>query len=329
MHLSPVEIHTERWFDMATNKETLDDHEARLGVVEVELGIRPRTKGRWSTLRGWAEKNPVLAVGVSAAMLGFVGWFAVPAFTYHLNHKNDSFNESVKNAVEANVKPVTDRLDKFDLRLTGIEGQLSVLVIQRAALEPTNPVNAKRAVEVLAAAKNNGLELDSTAIVESGQKFIAAAQKSTEAWSAALAFIGYRSFLNASTTFPLSGLETRADGTKYYYVPNGSDPQFSHYGRVPVTQAARLNTIGTNLNTDRMDGDVFLVADGGGMIIDHMDMKNIVLRNVRIVYHGGPLVMENVYFLNCTFEVSRSPNSQILSAKLVEPAPTSASMPNS
>jgi hypothetical protein len=46
-------------------------------------------------------------------------------------------------------------------------------------------------------------------------------------------------------------------------------------------------------------------------------MKNVVIRNAVIKYGGGPLALENVYFVGCTFEIQQSRRSSELAAKLL------------
>ena len=46
-----------------------------------------------------------------------------------------------------------------------------------------------------------------------------------------------------------------------------------------------------------------LVLNNGSIILDKMYLKNVVLVNVYVVYKGGPIELENVNFLNCTFQI--------------------------
>ncbi len=48
-------------------------------------------------------------------------------------------------------------------------------------------------------------------------------------------------------------------------------------------------------------GAAFIVLEGDELILDGLEMKNVILRNVNIRYYGSRVVMENVYFVNCTF----------------------------
>jgi hypothetical protein len=95
---------------------------------------------------------------------------------------------------------------------------------------------------------------------------------------------------------------------------------------VPKAGAAILDRIGEDLNADRTNGNAFLLMTGGNIRLDTLHLKNIVLKDVHVFYSGGPVILENVYFVNSTFDIDNNPNSQLLTAKLIEPSPTNYSL---
>lgn len=48
------------------------------------------------------------------------------------------------------------------------------------------------------------------------------------------------------------------------------------------------------------------------IVIDGYWIKNVVLRNATIAYHGGPVRLENVYFVDCRFGFSQLPRTRSL-----------------
>lgn len=80
-----------------------------------------------------------------------------------------------------------------------------------------------------------------------------------------------------------------------------STPKITPYGLVPSTQSAVLNLIGEHLNLIDPMGAAFIILDGDEIILDGLDMKNVVLRNVNVRYYGSRVIMQNVYFVNCRF----------------------------
>jgi hypothetical protein len=55
-------------------------------------------------------------------------------------------------------------------------------------------------------------------------------------------------------------------------------------------------------------------------VLDGKLVRNVVFMGVTIEYNGGPLLMEQTYFVNCTFKSSRSSTAEaFLSAVLDGP----------
>ena len=64
------------------------------------------------------------------------------------------------------------------------------------------------------------------------------------------------------------------------------------------------------------------VSMGGekGFVLDGFYLDNVVFENTNIIYKGGPVVLRNVRFVNCKFDVRKSPQSeQLLEAAIKEP----------
>jgi hypothetical protein len=56
-------------------------------------------------------------------------------------------------------------------------------------------------------------------------------------------------------------------------------------------------------------------------MLDGMQLRNVIYKNVHVVYHGSPLIMENVYFIDCTFDVSSGQNGSLLADTLLSSTP--------
>lgn len=46
---------------------------------------------------------------------------------------------------------------------------------------------------------------------------------------------------------------------------------------------------------------------GNGFDIDNFVLKNVVLKDMAIIYRGGPVTLQKVHFVNCTFYVQKHP----------------------
>jgi hypothetical protein len=53
-------------------------------------------------------------------------------------------------------------------------------------------------------------------------------------------------------------------------------------------------------------------------VLDGMDLRNVVIENARISYRGGAPGMNNVYFVNCTFELPQTHVGQELAVAVLE-----------
>lgn len=58
------------------------------------------------------------------------------------------------------------------------------------------------------------------------------------------------------------------------------------------------------------------------LIIDGYYLRNVILRDVQIAYNGGPLILENVYFVNCNFKIVPNLAGQQFSASVLASAAT-------
>ena len=56
---------------------------------------------------------------------------------------------------------------------------------------------------------------------------------------------------------------------------------------------------------------------GPGAVANSLIFKNIAFKDVRVIYNGGPLKLDNVYFVNCTFELQPSDKSKVLAETLL------------
>jgi len=103
-------------------------------------------------------------------------------------------------------------------------------------------------------------------------------------------------------------------------VPKTAGP-ISHFGGAPVEQAALFRPIGEDLNSKQTVGDAFLTVQGGEVPRDGLELRHVAFVNVHIIYKGGPLRIENTYFVNCTFDVAYKPAGEIFAAAILSPGP--------
>jgi hypothetical protein len=275
---------------------------------------------------------------MTGLILIVLGWFAPTWYKDHLDHKNDPFNDAVDKRIDKKLEPIITRLNEFDVKLASINGKLDILILDQSAAQPNSDRSAGRAARVLNDAQSLGEKIDPDSIRNAGIKFIEG--ESPSAWKTALVFLDYRSFLNSPYSpdilakfEPVPGPQKPSDVDVDIVVKGGPltfDISWSH-DLVPGDQAFLFQPI-TGLPfkppsySPTAPRHSFLSLHnpkGTGTIrLDGMNLRNIIFRDMRITYEGGPLIMKNVYFVNCTFEIPNIRLGQKFATAVLSGAPS-------
>ncbi len=217
-----------------------------------------------------------------------------------------------------------DRLGDLENGVKDIRASLDALRLKQNSSNPSSPAVIKETEAILESAQKTGLKISQDTIREEGTKFIHAEEKIPEAWQAVSAFLNYRSYLNLNFT-PPHGPPTpvAASGYSIQIAPKIGENRTGivrHGGQIlaaaanaPPDKAARLETLQT-FNVAR-SGPALLIVEVGendAMVLDGAYIKNVIIRNTTVQYSGGPLVLDNVYFVNCSFELVPKTNSRQL-----------------
>jgi hypothetical protein len=100
--------------------------------------------------------------------------------------------------------------------------------------------------------------------------------------------------------------------------PGRPRPQFTtSLKRVPIAVSARGEKLGSPRKQEAKTGPELLLGVGGDLQIDNTYMRGIVLEGMTIHYSGGPLILENVTFVNCQFVIDNLDNGRALSSQLL------------
>jgi hypothetical protein len=150
---------------------------------------------------------------------------------------------------------------------------------------------------------------------------------SAPAWDTLQTLLQYRSFLN-SVQVPLGPqVPITGNAHSYYEISHENTmepPILKTIGISDYANSAQLRNISApDLNKGAPTGPSLLVFQTPTLILDNLYAKNVVFENTHIIYRGGPLTLEGVYFLNCTFEIQRQTKSEnfaeaILSGKVTD-----------
>jgi hypothetical protein len=274
-------------------------------------------------LREWglvatAITTPLTLLGLLVA----VSIFAASGLTKNAEFRTHT--EDRLGAIEKDVAAIKSKLDE----LTPLIHEATI-----KGMEQAENLNAKQLIAKLPdlkrlakTAKSENVQIKPETVEEVGTKLIEIG--SADAWSTALDFLNYKSFLNASLSMSFTNVPGPVTLFTAYEVtaPPGLPPaKFSVYGAVPKEQAAQFTKIGGqgqgDLNQSSTLGNGIIFVDDGGVVLDDMQLKNVVFRNVFISYQGGPISMQNVYFINCTFDVKQQSNGRALVTAALKPSP--------
>jgi hypothetical protein len=161
-------------------------------------------------------------------------------------------------------------------------------------------------------AKDNDLPGDLRSTTETGISFLEMAYTQPKALEAAQGYLGYRTNFNRNliavknaseiATTPYAGDETHY---AQRFLPGFATPRITVGGSVPADRGVRMNRIGVDENVQRHD-EVMLV-EGGGYYLDEVEIRHVVFRYTTLAYDGGPLILEGVVFVNCSFILRDTP----------------------
>lgn len=303
-------------------------HGASDSVASWEAGIAMTGPNMWDTVHKWCSKW-MTAVGGIIVILGAM--FAGVNYIVRSELAASGLGNRIER-LEETIKPLPDAISSLRDRITKMETHWEDLAIKTLSQQPPSKQSSQAIKEALSTAQIANLKLSPDVIQEVGRKFIAAASRDPIAWDAALAILDYRTFLNSENTV---ATETPAD-THYLFQlnlrPNPDIPTARVMVSVKVTQAggqalpedsARIETL--KKPNASGSGVRYLIVDGGAdiVVLDGEYLKNVVIRNAVVEYDGGPVRLDNVYFLNCTVRFRLTSPARSLGTKMLASASVS------
>jgi len=298
-------------------KEDLQRVHAKIDGVATQLSNVPvRTPPNW-----WQRAATIIALCA----------FGLAFYTHHsLDVKND-----VKIEATDQLKEPLKQIGEIAGDVKEIKGKLEVLdpLIRELTIKRLSEVGNLNSKDLVARlpelrhlatiAKTESVTVKPETVEKVGKTLIAVGTPDT--WSAAIDFLNYKSFLNVSLSVAVKSVVGTGDLITQYDItaPSGLTPaKLRVAGAVPREQAAKILRIGqTDPNTSTPLGNDWIIAENGAFTLDNMQLKKVIFRNVLIEYSGGPLQMQDVYFLNCTFVVHQQPNGERLVAAVLERPP--------
>jgi len=103
---------------------------------------------------------------------------------------------------------------------------------------------------------------------------------------------------------------------------------FASAKRVPIEFASRVLPLRTEKDTvdllrangaDTWPEFMMMVGgEGSNIVLDRLHLRNVILRHMHVVYGGGIARLENVAFVDCTFEFVRTEKAVQLSDLILQ-----------
>jgi hypothetical protein len=264
---------------------------------------------------GWHWKTIALS---GAGVLFIFYWMFVEA--------PKSTREQIKGDITQQLAPVNESLARLTATIESLKPdfakRLPTLLKENLKTARDNPVLA------IATAKSLIQTARDLKVAPRRQEIAATAaevfhesdpRESKVAWETVTGLMNYQSVLNESesdTPATGSGFLQAEGGGNFFMIETavGSGmPQkinvFWGSELVPSEESFRFERIGMKMKRDAVWHKSLLVRGEYGPIntvavkLDGYYLKNVILRDLRLSYQGGPVRLENVYFVNCTFDI--------------------------
>jgi hypothetical protein len=203
--------------------------------------------------------------------------------------------------------------------------------LERLSREPLDSQRLSELTDFVLEARKTHLEADKTQLASVGKKIFeanGAESVSPEVLKALAALGGYKSSLNVSE-WPVFD-KPYVPAFKYEFsATRQTRGALVAWGHVPISDAARFEPLGSNINRDRPEGPAFLevepempVGQHADFTIDGMWIKNALIKKSHIAYFGDKTYLDNVYFQDCWFTGDQNPEGlRFLSTLVTSPGP--------
>jgi hypothetical protein len=256
----------------------------------------------------------------------------LPLWFHHTASQAQATDDHVNLLIEAKLTPVNKGISDLAEKIGKLQGRFEQLDSEqkKATKLQLNKLSAQIAI-----LQKSKTKLDQRAVAQLGDSILAFVSSSDPQISklsrqTAVKLADYRTILNEDAVshtikaaksvshegYPYFDVEARAVGGGIGKLVVCIDKTKT----VPFSEAARYERIGSP-NPTGLPGYEYVVVSGIGTEIrlDGHRLKNVIIHDVDVVYEGGPLIMENVSFVNCMFRFpsNLTPNADQLTAAIL------------
>ena len=277
----------------------------RLKAIEVAIGLRPKgddSSSNWiSSHKGWFPIGAPLVALLAVMLTGGI----------HLDNKIDAGQKTVEAAV-TRLQKVEDAVKLLGSQQSDATQKL-IHDLLAAAKNTNDHTIADRAIQVAASLTTtlkqrqqpapSDFFRDSIQILNATSVNHTTPQTATEVLKTRVALAEYRSALESIPNGG-SGLHFGKRGGRPALVVTGNNG-FDGVNFLIDDEASSAIQLGPQLKGKLSEGIFFAngVIKGGTQTLDGITWRNAVFVNTHIHYDGGELSLQNVTFVNCTFDV--------------------------
>jgi hypothetical protein len=283
-----------------------EDKEWLRGEISAQLtdAIEEFRPHGWRKVAHWAREW-----GITGAIIG--AFLTMAAITLGALYQSYSHLEKE-----------TEFRTKTTDHLVDIDNRLLVLQLSLSSAQPTKSQNQAAVKQLLADARARAVSISPAVIQEAGATFIQAGLSDPGAWDVAMHFLSYKSFLTSIDINSPLPPGTKLEETQYI-LPKGNFLQQPTMNAIGGSKAPDLPEVrrldAANPNESVALGPSFLVIGTSPVVLDGLYLKRVIFKDTHIIYKGGPLTMENVYFINCTFEIQQQRQGQEFAQAVLSP----------
>ena len=229
-------------------------------------------------------------------------------------------------ALVAAVITLLVKVNRIDAFIHDNSEFISSLRLKNNSSTPSDPRSIQDVKLTISQARKDKIRIPVEAVTEAGVKFVEASGHTPDAWSAALALVQYKSFL-LRLSQPALAVGSRIEGTHYLIPPPNELTHITWLAQSALGSTApeipEVHALDApDMNSSVKVGPAFIVINGGSILLDGIYAKRIVFRDVHIVYRGGPALLQNVQFLDCTFDVSPVTQGQDFAKGILTSSPS-------
>jgi len=248
-------------------------------------------------------------------------------------HLHNDLRNDVTIETQTQLKDTQKQINDMAGDISAINGQLKVLepLIQdmiAKQMRSAATLSPDQLKDVAQLARERRVKIAPADVANAGNKVLQEAKTNPKAWDATLAVLDYRSLLNADFTPTIS--DPRISSLEYVaktqiIAPKGEtnqqvyeSQQITLGGTADAEHSARMELLSESRHSSSALFMVFeMDRKDNELLLDGLYLKNVIIKDVTVAYRGGPVKLDNVYFVNCKFDFKSAPETRELAGKIL------------